>query len=169
MKHLFQKYALKSSKILSRIYFNYNEDIYSYYNIGEKTVNDIASEDDKKAFGLSITVNDSNDIYASNDNNSEQDQIAIQIIDMESFYTIIFYYEGIEKRFNYKGDEKMKIVLKEFSKDKEINIDIKSSSYYFLYSGNSYFYKDIYNKPIFIFATRADYERKGLFFLIKNI
>ena len=59
MKKIFSDYATKANKKYGHIYFLYNNNYYSYFNIGNRTVIEFANYIDKKSSVMSITVTDS--------------------------------------------------------------------------------------------------------------
>ena len=96
MQKIFKDYAKEAKKDYSQIYFLYTGNYYSYYTIGNKTVNEFANDIDKKANGMSITVTDSEE--ESEENPKDIKEVKIITINIENtpevYYNIVFHYEG---------------------------------------------------------------------------
>ena len=153
MQKIFKEYAKEAKKDYSHIYFLYKGNYYSYYSIGNKTVNEFANDIDKKANGMSITVTDSEEESKevlneelnkeSEENSKDIKGVRITTINIENapkvYYNIVFNYEAGSTTIKAEGKEKMKDIVLRYTTS-IINLG-DPNKVYFLYDGGVFFYE----------------------------
>ena len=144
MKNIIKKYILQENKDISKHEFIYQGCQISLNNLGNKTVNEIASNSDKISKVMEITVvqktNSRNPNILSNGDNKP--------------FKIKFNETIIEA----KGTDLMKDIINKYSLIK--NIDISNNI--FLYNGSFIYYEELGNKTVNEIADSGDKSKKSM-------
>ena len=184
MQKIFKNYVKQAKKDYSQIYFFYTGNYYSYYTIGNKTVNEFANIIDKKANGMSITVTDSEEESKEELNEEPKEnpkdikEVKIITINIENtpevYYNIVFHYEGSSATLKVEENEKMKDIIWRYTKS-IIKLD-DPNMVYFLYGSGTFFYdnkgnievQDFGDKTVKEFVNYDDEKRKGMAIVVYN-
>ena len=139
MKSVFESFAEKAEKDISKIFFLYDGNYFSYESIKSKKVIDFANEKDKKANEMSINVTDSNkgtmetnskeETMKNNFNEREENirpakLISVEIMNDITYYNIVFYYDGDSDTIQVEKNEKMIDIIRRYTEEKK-NISYK--------------------------------------------
>ena len=185
MKSVFESFAEKAEKDISKIFFLYDGNYFSYESIKSKKVIDFANEKDKKANEMSINVTDSNkgtmetnskeETMKNNFNEGEENirpakLISIEIMNDITYYNIVFYYDGDPYTIQVEKNEKMIDIIRRYTEEKKISLTRLSFLYngecFVCFNNNDNNVKVFGDKTVEEFANKESKERKGLAIIV---